>query len=131
MSDTMSIKSGGNIRPSRAIKLSADYTAVEGAAITDNCIGIAAEGSKNAPGAFTSTYLAESGDQFEYYPSGSDCVAELGGTATFGQFLVSAADAQLIAAVGSASEIAIAVCYQGGAVDELVRVRVIDPYPVP
>ena len=49
MSDSFSLKAGGDILPSRFIKISADYTAVAATADTDLVFGVSHDSTKAAP----------------------------------------------------------------------------------
>lgn len=94
MFETIPAIAGGVIRPSRFVKLStaADATMLEADANEMVC-GISHEGPRDAPLDGASGYIAESGDEFNYYSEGRVALLEIGsGGCTRGAALKSDAD---------------------------------------
>jgi hypothetical protein len=125
MSDSFSLKAGGDILPSRFIKISADYTAVAATAETDLVFGISHDSTKAAPAdGLASDKHAEAGDHVSYYKLGDSCLLELGGTVAAGGLIEPGAAGVGVAAAG-ANTLAGAVALEGGVSGELIRVQIL------
>ena len=125
MSDSFSLKAGGDILPSRFIKISADYTAVAATSENDLVFGISHDSTKAAPAdGLASTKHAEDGDHVSYYKLGDSCLLELGGTVAAGALIEPGAAGVGVAAAGS-NTLAGAVALEAGVSGELIRVQIL------
>ena len=125
MSDSFSLKAGGDILPSRFIKISADYTAVAATTGSDLCFGISHDSTKAAPAdGLASDKHAEDGDHVSYYKLGDSCLLELGGTVAAGGLIEPSTAGVGVAATG-AGDLAGAVALEGGVSGELIRVQIL------
>ena len=125
MSDSFSLKAGGDIRPSRFISLSADYTVLESNA-TDLPFGIAHDSTKAAPAdGLASANHAELDDQVSYYKLGDSCLLEAGIAFSAGELLGPDAEGRGTTAI-AAGDVAGAIALESAAAaGELVRVQVV------
>lgn len=93
----LSFRAGGDIAPSRFVRLSAEHQVVPSG---DNAeiIGVAQEGSRQAPLAdYVSTVLAaQAGDSLEVYSAGEVCLVEAGAAISAGNLLKSNANGQAV-----------------------------------
>ena len=86
------VLANGNIFPSTAVM--PDTTVAGGnnvvqATANARCLGIAYEGSREAPiPSVTTPYAAQQGDAIKIYGDGDECLALLGGSVAVGDFLV-------------------------------------------
>lgn len=118
----------GDIRPSRFVKIgAADFACLEADA-NNETLGIAHEGTEEAPIPSVSTNLAaSSGGQLRVYGEGEECLLELGsGGATLGGKLKSDADGKGvdIATTGTTIQYYGAVALEAGSAGDLIRVIV-------
>lgn len=121
--------SGGNIYPSRFVKLStaADNTALQAGA-NDPQIGISQVGTKDAPGLTgASAYAAEAGDNIQIWGLGDICLLEAGaGGWTRGDRLKSDADGKGVPIAGTgANQHVGAYALESAAANEFGRVQII------
>ena len=132
MANTFSFKAGGNILPSRIIKLSDAFTVTQAdAAAEDELLGVAAESTKDAPGLTgASANHAESGDPVQYYGPGEFCLVEAGAAITAPDLCKSDANGRAIAAT-TGTRAVVRVIEDASGAGELVRALVIDPIYVP
>jgi hypothetical protein len=121
---------GGNINPASFVKIStaADNTALQAAAATDLLIGVAQEGTHDAPGLTgSSAYAATAGKPIQIYGVGDTCLLVLGtGGCTAGQFLTSDASGNGVAA--ASTNIVGAMSLEAGVAAAKVRVVVTQPF---
>lgn len=128
-------RAGGDIRPSRIVKIStaADFTALEADA-NEFGIGISQVGTEDPPGlSGASTNAASAGKNVQVFGPGSICLLELGsGGATRAGFLKSDADGKgvAIATTGTTAQNVVAVALESGAENEKVRVQVLPMHKV-
>jgi len=119
---------GGDIRQARFVKLStaADYTLLEADA-NERIFGISVDAAQDAPIPSASANAAESGDLFQFYGPGDECLLELGGTVTRGGRLKSDADGKgvAVATTGTTSQEYGAEALESGVSGEKIRVRVL------
>jgi len=116
---------GGDISPSRFVKLSGDDTGIQAVAAADDVIGISMEGTNKAPKSDdVSTPLAATlGQYLKLYGDGDECLITSGAAFSAGDRLTSDATARGITATAANASGAIALQTAQGA-DELVRVQV-------
>ena len=119
---------GGNIAPSRFIKLStsADNTALQAGA-NEEVFGISSEAGREPPLPSVSTmYAAQSGDAFNHYSEGDTCLLEYGDDVTAGAYLKADTDGKgvPIASTGTTLQIYGARALQSGAAGTKGRVQV-------
>ena len=129
---TPSLQAGGDIRPHRFIKYStsADNTALEADA-NEFVIGISTEATQDAPLPCADGDAAESGDQVHYYPTGTECLLEIGsGGVTRGAWIKSDADGKgvLAATTGATAQFYGAFALESASEGEFARVLV---WPLP
>lgn len=131
MADHVSLKAGGNILPSRIIKLSDANTVTQGAAADGiHLFGVAHESVKDAPGLTgASTYHAESGDPVQYYGAGEVCLVEAGASLTAPQLCKADANGKAIAA--TTGTYGVLRVLEDGADGVKVKCLVVDPVYVP
>lgn len=106
-----SFRAGGNILPSRFVRISADFTVIAAINATFFPIGISQDGTKfpeatDGFGSGTQTIAAESGDQVRIYGASDTCLLEVdntGGGITFGTLLSAGAAGIGVASSDSAS----------------------------
>ncbi len=122
----LQVIAGGNIRPSRVVKIStaADDTVLESAAATSANIGIAQKGTRRAPGTGDDDgFAAVAGENLQVY--GPSCVApgQLGGTVASGDKVTSDGSGLLITTT-SAGDVALGWALEGGVTGDIVRILV-------
>lgn len=120
-------KCGGNVRPSRFVKISADHTVIEADA-NEDAVGISHESGREPPLPSVSTiYAGQDGDFMPVYGDGDECLLTAGDTITAGLYLKSDADGQgvPVATTGTTNQLARAQALEGGSSGELIRVRVV------
>lgn len=125
MSDSFSLKAGGNILPSRFIVISGDYEVSQAAAATAAYLGVSHDSTKSAPAdGLANVNHAELGDTVSYYKVGDSCLLEAGAAVAAGALLESDASGRGITAAG-AGEMAGAIALEAaGAAGELIRVQI-------
>ncbi len=120
--------SGGDVRPSRFIKVStaADYTCLEADA-NEAVIGISTNATRDAPIPNADTDAAEAGDDLHYHPIGSVCQLELAGTVTRGDEIKSDADGKGVvrATTGTTLQNFGAIALESGVSGEFIQVLVV------
>lgn len=119
---------GGDIRPSRFVKVStaADHTVLEADA-NEAVIGISHESTQDAPISGASANAAESGDQLTVYGIGRSCLLKIGsGGCTRGDELKSDADGQGVtrATTGTTLQHVGAIALESASEGEFARVLV-------
>ena len=123
-----SMVSGGDVRPSRFIKVStaADYTCLEADA-NEAVIGISTNATRDAPIPNADTDAAEAGDDLHYHPIGSVCQLELAGTVTRGDEIKSDADGKGVvrATTGTTLQNFGAIALESGVSGEFIQVLVV------
>jgi hypothetical protein len=101
MEPNLQVTSGGNINPSRIVKIStaADNTVLISASATSPNIGVAQQGTRRAPGTGDDDgYAAIATENIGIYSAGSGSApVEVGGTVTRGDFLTSDSAGKAIA----------------------------------
>jgi hypothetical protein len=122
--------SGGNIRRSRVIFQTAEWTANEMSTnLSFPPLGIAQEWGRYPPGTpfDVSNEAARSGDEVLYYAPGSVGLAECGGTVTGGKVQTVDSAARIVDATGSPPWSFHAVCkaLEDGSAGDVVRVEVL------
>lgn len=126
MGQAPSLKAGGDINPSRFIRLdtSDDNTAVECSAATAAILGISTDATKVAPQDGASTLAAEAGDHVEWRKDGDVALLELGtGGATRGDTLTSDANGQGITTTTDANFYG-AIALESGSAGDKIEVLV-------
>lgn len=119
---------GGDIAPSRFVKAGSTDFEVLQATANAQILGIAQEGTREAPIPSVSTNLAASDTEtLSVYGLTEECLLELGGTVTVGARLKSDANGKGVAAAttGTTAQEYGAIALEGGASGELIRVQVI------
>lgn len=126
--ESHSMVAGGDIRPSRFIKVStaADYTCLEADA-NEAIIGISTNAVRDAPIPNADTDAAEAGDDLHYHPIGSVCDLELGGTVTRADEIKSDADGKGVvrATTGTTLQNFGAIALESGVSGEFIKVLVV------
>ena len=125
---TTSILAGGNIYPSRFIKIStsADNTALQ-AGSNEDVIGISTEATKDAPLSGASAYAGVDTYQMHYYPNGTECLLEIGsGGVTRGDYLKSDTNGKGVSAAttGPTAQFIGAQALESAAAGDFARVMV-------
>lgn len=117
-------KAGGNIRPSRFVKISTvtDMEVLEADA-GDQIFGISQMGVRRAEYINTDGYAAISGDDLEIFCDHEHCLLEIVATVTAGQRLKSDADGKGTPVTTDLDNYG-AVAQQGGAAGDLIQVLV-------
>lgn len=123
MNGSFSKVAGGNIAPSRFVVLGSAGTVTQAGAGT-NVWGIAQPSTRNISLAgLDDGYAAVSGDVVNVYGPGDDeCLLEVAGTVTAGQYLKSDADGKGVAATSDKDKVG-AVALEGGTSGKLIRVK--------
>jgi len=126
MANTFSFKAGGNILPSRIIKLSDAFEVQQAAASGADLLGVTSEATKDAPGLTgASTNHAEDGDPVQYFGPGEVCLVEAGEALTAPALCTADSVGRAVAA--STGEYAVVrVIEDASAAGELVRCLVSD-----
>lgn len=132
MADHISVKAGGNILPSRIIKLSDANTVAQAVAADEiHLFGVAHESTKDAPGLTgASTYHAEAGDPVQYYGPGEVCLVTAGAALTAPQLCKADANGKAIAATTGTYAV-LRVIEDSGADGDKVKALVVDPVYIP
>lgn len=118
-----SAKAGGNISPSRFVKITATGT-VSQTGDAEICDGISQAGTRRvALDGLDDGYAAIAGYDIEYFGDNAECLLELGGTVTIGQRIESDADGKGVASTADGAEYG-ATCLKAGISGDLVPVRV-------
>ena len=118
------LQASGNIRPSRFVKVSGNFTGAEAGAGEKIC-GVSMEGTNTAPiPGITSQYAAESGQPLQLHGQGAICLLTLGtGGCTANDYLkADSAGAGVVASSGDESG---ALALQAGSAAEKVLVQVL------
>ena len=122
MQPNLQLTSGGNINPSRIVKVStaADNTVLISAAATSPNIGVSQMGSRRAPGTGDDDgYAAIAGENIGVYGPGSGLSpVELGGTVTRGDFLTADSAGRAIATT-TEGDVGIGWALQSGVVYDI------------
>lgn len=126
---TKSAISGGNIRRSRVVYMSTDFTVLEMSVNTSFPVyGVSQEWSRQAPGTpfDTSLYAAQSGDELLVYVAGSTALCECGNTVTAGKMVTADSTARIADATGAPpwSFFAVGKALESGAAGDVVRVEI-------
>lgn len=126
---TKSAIAGGNLRRSRVVFLSDDYTVLEMSVATSFApFGVTQEYCRKAPGTpfDTSLHAAAAGDEVLVYTAGAIALAECGDTVTAGKTLTVDSTARVIDAGGAPpfSFYPVGVALEDGAAGDVVRIRV-------
>jgi hypothetical protein len=127
--------SGGNLRRSRVVYMSTDFTVLEMSVATSfQPYGVTQEYSRKAPGTpfDTSLFAAASGDEVLIYGAGATALAECGGTVTAGKRVTVDSTARVVDSVfaGGLTSLAISMGWEvglaleSGAAGDVVRVEV-------
>ena len=121
----------GTIAPCSFVKVYttagvANDNAVVQAGAGDKCVGISQQGMKRMPGlpGSDTTIAAESGDTLRVYGLGDDCLLQLGGTVTRGDFLKS--DASGYGVTGSSGDECGAEALEAGISGVRIRVLIVN-----
>ena len=124
MSDSFSLKAGGDIRPSRFISISGNYTVSESNA-GSVVFGVSHDSTKAAPAdGLANANHAEADDTVSYYKLGDSCLLTAGAAVAAGAFLKPDADGRGVTA-STADDLAGAVALEAaGAAGELIRVQI-------
>ena len=125
---SLSLMARGDIRPARFIKISASQDhACEEADANERIIGIAEEGSRQAPIPSVTTVLeAASGDVCRAYGQGDTCLLELGGTVARNGGIKSDGDGKgvAVAITGTTIQNWGAIALESGVSGEKIKVKV-------
>lgn len=123
----LQVVAGGNIHPSRVVKLStaADNTVLESAASTSANIGIAQQGSRRAPGTGDDDgYCAIATENVGVYGPGSgQAPGQLGGTVTRADTVTSDGSGQIITTTSDA-DVIIGWAMESGVSGDIVTILV-------
>lgn len=123
MEPNLQVVAGGNIRPSRIVKIStaADNTVLEGTSATTRNIGVAQQGTRNPPGlASDDGFAAIAGENIGVYGPGSGMVpVQLGGTVAAGDALTADSNGLAIATTTEGDQI-IGFSFQAGVANDIV-----------
>ena len=126
--ETVQAEAGGDIRPSRFVKLDAsnNNTLLESNA-NERSVGISQPGTKEAPGTTgASVNAAEANDSFEYFPWGRVTRIEVGsGGLTAADEVESDADGKGVTVSGSGDHEVSAIAVEDAAANEFGQVLVI------
>lgn len=118
-----SAKAGGNISPSRFVKITATGTVSQTGA-GEVCDGISQEGTRRvALDGLDDGYAAIAGYDIEYYGDNAECLLELSGTVTIGQRIKADTNGTGVASTADGEEYG-AICLKAGVSGDLVIVRV-------
>lgn len=124
-----SLMAGGNIYPSRFIKMdNTNHEAVQAAAATDTPIGISYEAQRDASTPSAADYAATDGESIPHYSLGDVCRLQIGsGGCVPGSKLVSDADGKgvIAATTGTALQVVGAIAYETASENEYALVRVV------
>lgn len=126
--ESLPMIAGGDIRPSRFVKVStaADMTCLEADA-NEKIIGVSSDATQDAPLANADTDAAEAGDQVHIQPIGSKCKVTVGsGGVTRGAQVKSDSDgkAVLAATTGTTSQWIAGTALESASEDELADILV-------
>lgn len=129
--NSASLMAGGNIYPARFVKMDdTNHEVVQGAAATDDIIGISQESQKDAPTPSAADYAATSGESVPVYFAGSVCRLQIGtGGASPGTRLVADSDGKGVASAtsGTALQCVGAISLETASADEYALVLCIAP----
>lgn len=123
------LEAGGNIYPSRFVKLDAsnDFTALQATA-NDELLGVSQEGTNYPPlsDQSVSSYAAEAGEPVQLFAEGDICLVEAGDTVVRGNLLKADANGKAvpIASTGTTVQRYGAIALQSGASGNLILVQV-------
>lgn len=127
MSPNLQVTSGGNIRPSRVVKIStaADNTVLESASATSANIGLAQQGTRRAPGTGDDDgYAAIANENIGVFGPGSGLApGALGGTVTRGDVVTSDANGLLVTTT-TEGDCMIGWAFQSGVSGDVVEILV-------
>lgn len=125
MTGNATFVAGGNITPSRFVKLSttADNTVLQAGA-GERCIGVSQQGTRNPPyGALDDGFCAIASEELRVFQDGEICPLTVGAAVTRGDRLKSDANGKGITAAANDPHYAIAL-QSGGGDGELIEVKV-------
>jgi hypothetical protein len=107
MASASNYLANGTIRVSRVVKVDAtagkNFMVIEASASTDKPVGVAQDGSHDAPGLTGATVAnaATAGLPLRVYQDGEECLGSAGAAVTHGDWLKSDANGQLIPIAGT------------------------------
>jgi len=125
-SSSVTLISGGNILPSRFVKLStaADFTGLQATTTNEAIIGISMTGTDFPPGVSSATqYAAQSGEQLMIFTNTEVCLLSAGSTFNAGTYLTSNSTGQGVPA-SAGNHIGAVALEASAASGNLVRVQV-------
>ena len=130
MFEGLNLKAGGDIAPSRFIKVSAANTATQCSAGTDYSIGVSFESVEDSLGQIGSAVYhrtSTSKPGVGFYPAGRKCLVEAGNSFSAGAALMPDSVGRAITATSTNLGCAIAL-ESATAAGQLIPVLVISPY---
>ncbi len=115
---------GGNVPPSRFVKVQSDNTVIICAASTDNIWGISQPSTRRAPlSGWDDGYAGISGEPINIYGPGDDAAPlELGGTVTVGDAITSDGTGKGVAGTSNLNKIG-AIAQRSGQSGDIIPVK--------
>lgn len=115
---------GGNVSPSRIVKLQTDDTVVHAAAASDALYGISQPSTRRmALSGWDDGYAAISGEPVNIFGPGDDeCELELGGTVSIGSYITATTNGKGVAATSDKDKV-IAQAMQAGVSGDIIKVK--------
>lgn len=124
MASSFSKICGGNVPPSRFVKVQSDNTVIVCAAASDNIWGISQPSTRRAPlSGWDDGYAGISGEPIAIYGVGDDAAPlELGGTVVFGEQITSDGTGKGVAATVDGSAVG-AIAQRSGVSGDIIPVK--------
>lgn len=125
MLGSFSKRPGGNVSPSRIVKLQADDTVVHASAASDLLYGISQPSTRRlALSGWDDGYAGVSGDGAIniFGPGDDNCPLEIGGTVTIGAYITATTDGKGVASTTDKDHV-IAQAMQAGVSGDIIKVK--------